>query len=309
MTFEELGTILRTEREKRGYSLDDVASRLKMSVRVIRALEEGDRSSLPHAVYVRGFVRSYGSFLGLDGPELEAALSLVSNEEPVQPSPVYSAPELPVKSRGTVVVGFMLAVCFAAAAFFWIYRDADLFSNGQQARLTSAIPAPVATSAVNPSPSGKETSSADAAPAPDTAGNASAPEEKRTSGAPEQIPALPSAPVSTPSAAPSRAPAASVPAANVGTPSAAPAQQALPSGQHKIIITALSECWIHSSADSTDTRQFSLRKGDTFALTFTDKLVLKLGNAGGVRIRYDGADLPVPGKEGQVKTLTFPPSE
>lgn len=93
---------------------------------------------------------------------------------------------------------------------------------------------------------------------------------------------------------------AAAPAAAAGDETATP-------GQHKVIITATEECWIHSNADKTDTRQFSLRKGDTFALTFARSLDLKLGNAGGVRIRYDGQSLPPPGQSGQVKTLTFPP--
>ena len=93
--------------------------------------------------------------------------------------------------------------------------------------------------------------------------------------------------------------------------SAAPAAQAdeTPVGVHKLIITATEECWIHSSADKTDTRQFSLHKGDTFALTFSKSLELKLGNAGGVRLRYDGEDLPPAGQSGQVRNLAFPPSD
>ena len=92
------------------------------------------------------------------------------------------------------------------------------------------------------------------------------------------------------------------------TQPAQPADGALPPGQHKVVITATEECWVHSNADNTDTRQFSLRKGDTFALTFTKSLELKLGNAGGVRIRYNGQDMPAPGQSGQVRTLTFPPA-
>lgn len=38
-----------------------------------------------------------------------------------------------------------------------------------------------------------------------------------------------------------------------------------------------------------------MRKGDTFALTFNKSLELKLGNAGGVRLRYDGEELPQAG--------------
>lgn len=81
------------------------------------------------------------------------------------------------------------------------------------------------------------------------------------------------------------------------------------SGPHKVILTALEECWVHSNADNTDTRQFSLRKGDTFALTFSKSLELKLGNAGGVRLRYDGQDQPPAGQSGQVRTLKFPPAQ
>ena len=76
-----------------------------------------------------------------------------------------------------------------------------------------------------------------------------------------------------------------------------------------LIITPTEECWIHSNADKTDTRQFSLHKGDTFALTFSKSLELKLGNAGGVRLRYDGEDLPPAGQSGQVRNLVFPPAD
>ena len=93
-----------------------------------------------------------------------------------------------------------------------------------------------------------------------------------------------------------------------GQAAAAQAGEVQP-GTHKLIITATEECWVHSSADKTDTRQFSLRKGDTFALTFSKSLELKLGNAGGVRLRYDGEELPQAGQSGQVRNLTFPPAD
>jgi cytoskeleton protein RodZ len=89
---------------------------------------------------------------------------------------------------------------------------------------------------------------------------------------------------------------------------AAPSPALPRENQRNLVVTALAECWVHSTADNTETRQFSLRKGDTFALTFSKKLVLRLGNAGGVRIRLDGQDLAPPGEVGQVKTLTFPPT-
>lgn len=79
-----------------------------------------------------------------------------------------------------------------------------------------------------------------------------------------------------------------------------------PADAKQVVIVATEPCWIHSTADGTDTRQFSLRKGDTFALTFKENLEVKLGNAGGVSFRYNGEDLPPVGKPGQVKTIVFP---
>ena len=55
MTFEELGAALCAERERRGLSLDDVAAHLKISTRLIQALESGDLSALPHLAHEGGY--------------------------------------------------------------------------------------------------------------------------------------------------------------------------------------------------------------------------------------------------------------
>lgn len=77
-------------------------------------------------------------------------------------------------------------------------------------------------------------------------------------------------------------------------------------GGNVLVFTGLAECWVQVTADETDTRQFSVLPGQVFSMSFTDSLVLKLGNAGGVRLTYNGSDLPAPGKDGQLATLTFP---
>ena len=70
MNFQELGLILQREREKKGLSVDVVMEATKVSRINLIALEDGDRSSLPHSVYTKGFVKSYARFLGLDADEL-----------------------------------------------------------------------------------------------------------------------------------------------------------------------------------------------------------------------------------------------
>jgi cytoskeleton protein RodZ len=70
MNFEELGQALREERERRGLSVAAVMEATKISRTNIEAMEAGDRSTLPHPVYAKGFVKSYARFLELDADEL-----------------------------------------------------------------------------------------------------------------------------------------------------------------------------------------------------------------------------------------------
>jgi cytoskeleton protein RodZ len=171
-------------------------------------------------------------------------------------------------------------------------------------------PADIQSADVQPGPA------QDAAPAPDGAPAANA-----------TVPATqPARNATAPAAASSASPAPAQPAAPTATQAADGAPQGgvfdsetaatggadtegsvLAGGTHRIVVIALADCWVHSSADDSDVRQFSLHKGQTFALTFSKRLTLKLGNAGGVRIRYNGQEQPAAGEPGQVRTLVFPP--
>ena len=76
---------------------------------------------------------------------------------------------------------------------------------------------------------------------------------------------------------------------------------------HRVVVTGIGECWMRATVDG-EVRQYSVRKGDIITLEFAKALEVKLGNAGGVQVSYDGTELPAPGQAGQVKTLVFPPA-
>ncbi len=63
---DELGHILREARENKGYALEDVQEKIRINAKYLKALETGDYSALPTPVHVRGFLRNYARFLGLD---------------------------------------------------------------------------------------------------------------------------------------------------------------------------------------------------------------------------------------------------
>lgn len=61
---------LRQQRQAIGVSLEEAEEATKISRRILRLLESGRLDDLPSPAHLRGFVRIYGSFLGLDATRL-----------------------------------------------------------------------------------------------------------------------------------------------------------------------------------------------------------------------------------------------
>lgn len=60
------GAKLATARAAAGWSVDQVASQLKLAKRQIVAIEADDYASLPELAVIRGFIRAYAKLLKLD---------------------------------------------------------------------------------------------------------------------------------------------------------------------------------------------------------------------------------------------------
>lgn len=64
------GQILKENRERRGVTLSEVSLSTKITMKTLSAIEEGNPMNLPPKTFLRGFVRSYAIFLGLDPEEI-----------------------------------------------------------------------------------------------------------------------------------------------------------------------------------------------------------------------------------------------
>jgi transcriptional regulator with XRE-family HTH domain len=67
---DTFGPRLRRERERRGISLETIASVTKVSADLWDGLERNDFSRWPSGVFARAFVRDYARAIGLDGDDL-----------------------------------------------------------------------------------------------------------------------------------------------------------------------------------------------------------------------------------------------
>jgi cytoskeleton protein RodZ len=65
-----IGSVLRQARSRRRIELSEVETATRIRARFLRAIESEDWDSLPGGFYNRGFIRTYASFLGLDGDRL-----------------------------------------------------------------------------------------------------------------------------------------------------------------------------------------------------------------------------------------------
>ena len=63
----EIGSTLREARERRQLTHDQVEGETKIRAKYVRALEDERFEILPSGTYVKGFLRSYADYLGLEG--------------------------------------------------------------------------------------------------------------------------------------------------------------------------------------------------------------------------------------------------
>ncbi len=100
-TMSLLGERLRQTREGRGIAPLQVEMETRIRATVIEALEQGDYANLPPEPFLRGLIRTYANYLGLDADEL-LALYVADHTPPPparpMPAPPTTSPEAPAPS-------------------------------------------------------------------------------------------------------------------------------------------------------------------------------------------------------------------
>jgi cytoskeletal protein RodZ len=66
----QFGELLKEARQNKGVSLEEIEEQIRIRKKYLQALEEEDFSIMPPEVYVRGFLRNYAIYLGLDPEEV-----------------------------------------------------------------------------------------------------------------------------------------------------------------------------------------------------------------------------------------------
>ena len=92
----------------------------------------------------------------------------------------------------------------------------------------------------------------------------------------------------------------------------APPAEVLPQGKaapvsgHLVEITAQDLTWVQITYSGGRSEEALLKPGMVKIWTFPETALLKLGNAGGVKLSLNGKDIGTPGGKGQVVTIALP---
>ncbi len=304
----KVGDMLRTAREGRGKSVEDISASINIRSVQIRAIESGNIDALPGMTYAVGFVRSYANHLGLDSDELVRQFKKEHSEVPEKPDLHFPSPV----SESHLPSPMVLAGAGGAAVLLLIVWAFFSSSGGDEenAAVTDipAIEKPVETAAVVEAP-------------------AVAPETPLVPDTTAEVPVV--SPVTVPPAAPVVAATTSAEQTTVSvTPDVAVAMEqdtppveidpsrivqkpknlletagdfgAVKSGS-RVTIEALKPSWIQVTTvrDAVVFKKV-LQPGEKYNVPAQEELFLITSNAGGLAVYVDGKKVQDIGDEGEI---------
>jgi cytoskeleton protein RodZ len=309
-----LGDEFRAAREARDLSLSDVSAELHIRSLYLQAIEQEDWSSIGAAVYVRGFIRAYARFLGLDaesavgrfnatlnaprypGPD-QAARQAVLDPTPrlVDPAARYVDPTARYVDPAARYVGsgmpsaigrrtaskpgpspwlLSAAVLACALVAFVAYKYVEFQANRAMPEVTVT-----ATSAADAALAG-DVQSTGAAPlpvAPGAAGSGAAPVGKAHAGH-----------------------APRVARARAAKPARKPASE-----MRTFEVRLTDRSWLRVNADGTKALEGTFPPGTRREFR-AHSVDVRAGNAGGVVVVVNGKDQGTMGASGEVVERSFP---
>ena len=121
----EIGNSLREARERQGLGYPEIELATKIRAKYIRALEEEDFTSIPGDAYIRGFLRTYADYLGLDSDvyvDEYASRFITSWRDELPPRPQrrrVRTHERPIERRAVLIVLAGIAVVTALVFAAW----------------------------------------------------------------------------------------------------------------------------------------------------------------------------------------------
>jgi len=145
----ELGDRFRTTREARGLSLSDVAEQIRIRSVYLEAIELEDWNAIGPPVYIRGFLRTYARFLGLDAEDVVSEFNRVAppGKRTLVAQVVIEPPKESERSLWPVLIWVASGVAVLLIAFV-VFNEISLHERSASGVVAAASAGP----SLSPSP-------------------------------------------------------------------------------------------------------------------------------------------------------------
>ena len=273
---ETVGKYLKRERELRNISLKEISTATKIRENILKAIEEDRYDLLPTPVFVKGFLVAYVKHVGLDPRDVvlryESDLKELHGYEEKGPSAQRKKGWNRALLFGSIIVMVGLGII--------------LFSPWRQTKVREE-PGPAT---VEETPVVQE----------ETLPSPVVPEKEETAPPVGGTISLQQAPVLEETIVIKEAPPDQTQLIEkISEP------KEMDRGDLTLQIQAIEETWIAFQVDSHLPREITLRAGQPFSQRADDHIKLKIGNAGGVIVTFNGKDLGSLGDPGKIVRLSL----
>ena len=267
---ETLGKYLKNQRESKKISLREVAKNTRVREHILRAIEEDRQNLLPPATYVKGFLLAYAKYLRLDPNDVllryERALKVEFITPPSiqSPGPKQEIPPTQASTPKQKVLWNTKQTWVVVGVIVASFVVFYFFSP-----YSSKPP-------MEPIPGKLVEKKSPIAPSPPVTATPHAPEGKPV--VQEKKPLTPSAPVTA----------------------------TTPVQEKKAIslqLKAIEETWLSLQADDQSGKEMILKPGEGTTIQASGRILMKLGNAGGLDLVLNGKPLGKSGRSGEVLNL------
>ena len=274
-----VGKLLKTERERQGRGIAEIAEELCITQRYLRSIEQDDLKSLPGSFFYKSFVKQYAAILGVDETLIRAGIeAITATLEPLPlpgadpqkyqdggngnhfavdlvRSPVRDVDPIvkdgnrryfPDRRIGMSMAGLVLVVLACSGFYSW-WNRAPVTAISRRGESSTASPSTIVPV--------KTSSEAQHAPSVD---------------------------VTT----------------TVG-----------PDGLNHVVLnlSATEKTWLSITSDGKEIFSGILEPSQTKTLTGLDVAKMRVGNAGGLEVRWNGKPIGPIGPRGQVRVVLFTP--
>jgi cytoskeleton protein RodZ len=307
-TNESLGSYLKNKREGGNISIEQVAYATRISLKMLRALEEDQHTALPAPTFVRGYLQAYAKYVRIDTQDLllryqhHLATAPDTKKANIRSHYLYVRERYQEKRRLVLVIVLFAAMLAVAGTYFLLKakreKNKELAQQAEQIQKSESVAPPVGVAAPEQPPASPETKPG------------VKPETKPVAvdAKPEDTKPAPASPAPTPTPAPT--PPTPAPAA-LAEP-VAPATVERPKDEKKtynLLLRAEEDVWLRFQTDQDAVRDLTLRAGKAIMLRADTVIKIFSGNLGGLKPTMNGAPMATLASDKKSKSVVLPEGE